>query len=200
MTSLAILLLSLLALALIGVLALRAVQIRRERQRTTSELAVAKAAHDYLARYKVKGRVVAALLPDDSMVLLIETPPQKKLRFSYIIEQPIKNFIRVHTGVDLDRIFWRFPIPPAVSQVPDVCYVDPTTVAASPPTQSEPVPLILDAAKPAESAPKVAATAPEEEDEYFRYDSYRIEEVSWEDFSTVSGGHPPSAVFPPEKK
>ena len=140
---------------------------------------------------------MAMLLPEERMVLLIETPPQKKLRFSYIIEQPIKNYVRVHTAVELDRIFWRFPIPPANTKVPDVCYVDPTTMTPLA-TEPESVPQRENAA--AEKKPKPASNAVDDDDDYFQQDSYRIEEVSWEDFSTISGGRPPGVAAPEDKK
>ncbi len=182
----------------IGVLLVqRVLQLKRDNARATQEEAVAKAARDYLARYKVRGRVIAMLLPDERMVLLIETPPQKKLRFSYIIEQPIKNYIRVHTGVELNRIFWRFPIPPAVTKVPDVCYVDPATMAPLAQAAGDAAPTAV-----AGAAKKVgaASNAVDDDDDYFQHDSYRIEEVSWEDFSTISGGQPPNAGAPEDEK
>ena len=184
MNLLVLLLLGVLLLALIAVLGLRMLQVKREKQRTAQENAVAKAAHDYLSRFKVRARIVAMLLPDDKMVLLIETPPQKRLRFSYIIEQPIKNYVRVHTGVDLGRIFWRFPIPPKASKAADVHYVDPTTISKPSASAKHVAPAPIAEAAPAPSAKDFVA---EDDDEYFRQDSYRIEEVSWEDFSTISG-------------
>ena len=82
--------------ALIAVIPLMGVLLanaRRDKRREAREAAVAKAAYDYLARYKIRGRTIAVTLLNGSVVLMVETPPHKKLRFSYIIEQPIKNFI-----------------------------------------------------------------------------------------------------------
>lgn len=197
MTVLVLLLLGGLILALSAVLIQRFLQLRRDGLRSAQEEAMVKAARDYLARYKVRGRVIAMRLPDGHMVLLIETPPQKKLRFSYIIEQPIKNYIRVHTGVELHRIFWRFPIPPAVTKVPDVCYVDPATMTPVAQVADEAPPRVAPVAAKKTSA---ASNAVDDDDDYFQHDSYRIEEVSWEDFSTISNGQSPDADAHEDKK
>ncbi len=176
--------------ALLGMLAAVAVlltQIRRDKQRDVQESAVAKAAHDYLARYKIRSRILAATLSDNTMALMVETPPHKKLRFSYIIEQPIKNFIHVHTGVTVARIFWRFPLRSKPSQTPDVRYADASSLQKE--TSAE--------------RPEQRAEAPEVEDsddEYFQRQSYDIQEVSWEDFSTLSGGDVADELAEPQKK
>ena len=177
-------------IALFGMIASAVVlltQIRRDKRRAAQESAVAKSAHDYLARYKIRSRVLAATLADNSMALMVETPPHKKLRFSYIIEQPIKNFIQVHTGVKVAKIFWRFPLRPKPGQTPEVHYADPSTIQKK---VSEERPPQVD----------VASAAEDNEDEYFQRQSYDIEEVSWEDFSTLSGGDVPEELAEPQKK
>ena len=184
-----------LVIALIGMVATGIVlfaHTRRDKRRAAQEIAVAKSAHDYLARYKIRSRILATTLPDDSMALMVETPPHKKLRFSYIIEQPIKNFIRLHTGVEVARIFWRFPIPSKPNQAPEVQYVDPSTIPVDAGGENTPVVAPAQASPPPESA--------DDEDEYFQHQSYHIEEVSWEDFSTLSGGDAPDYVSEPVKK
>ena len=165
---------------------------RRDKRREAREIAVAKVAQEYLARYKIRGRTIAATLPDESIALMVETPPHKKLRFSYIIEQPIKNFIRLHTGVEVARIFWRFPLPPRPSQTAEIQYADPSTIQLDAGEESTTVVTPAPASPPPESD--------DDEDEYFQHQSYHIEEVSWEDFSTVSGGDAPDHVSEPVKK
>jgi type II secretory pathway pseudopilin PulG len=177
-------------IALFGMIASAVVlitQIRRDKQRAAQESAVAKAAYDYLARYKIRSRVLAATLADNSMALMVETPPHKKLRFSYIIEQPIKNFIQMHTGVQVAKIFWRFPLRPKSNQTPEVHYADASTI------QKE-----LASERPRQV--DVTTTVEDSEDEYFQRQSYDIEEVSWEDFSTLSGGEVPDELAEPQKK
>jgi type II secretory pathway pseudopilin PulG len=148
----------------------------REKRRAEQEDEVAKAAQEYLSRFEIRARIVASTLPDNRIVLMIETPPHKKLRFSYIIEQPIKQFVLKQTEIEVDRMFWRFPMPPKNTQAPEVQYGAGATIIPSPQAAA------TQAAEPGESQ---AATL-DFEDEYFHGQSYQIEEVSWDDFSTVS--------------
>ena len=45
---------------------------------------------------------------DNQPVVLIQVSPQKKLRFSNIIEIQIKKFIRINLSVEVPAVFWRF--------------------------------------------------------------------------------------------
>ncbi len=180
MNALTIILMGVTLAAMIGAVGVLLINRRQDKRRGAAEDAVAKAAQDYFARFQIRARTIGAKLPDDSMVLMVETPPHKKLRFSFIIEPPIKNFIRVQTGVEVARIFWRFPIPPKKTSAPDVKYADADTI-------------LLDTEQTRPSAGETAAPPPEsietemETDDYFRqHQSYHIEEVSWEDFSSIT--------------
>ncbi len=165
--------------AVIAALGMALANYLRDKRQAEREDDVAKAAQEYLSRFEIKARIVAVTLPGNRTVLMVETPPHKKLRFSYIIEQPIKQFVLKQTQVEVDRMFWRFPMPAKGAQAPEVQYGCPTTQVVPLPE----VPVTPEAA-PGDKAP-AAATA-DEEDEYFQRHSYQIEEVSWEDFSTVS--------------
>jgi len=151
---------------------------RRDQKRASREALVAKMAQEYLSRFEIRAKIVATTLGNGKIALMIETPPHKKLRFSYIIEQPIRQFIQKQTNIEVDRLFWRFPMADKKTKVPDVQYGIPTTVML-PPEQTMP------AVKPVPTAAPAAAVV-EEEDEYFQGQSYHIEEVSWNDFSTIS--------------
>lgn len=164
--------------AMIGAVGILLINRYQDKRRDKAEEAVAKAAHDYFARFQIRARTIGTQLADDSMVLMVETPPHKKLRFSYIIEPPIKNFIRVQTGIEVARIFWRFPIPARETRTPEVKYADPDTLQLEP-AQAQP-----SAADPGVVSPQPLDT---ESDDYFhQHQTYHIEEVSWEDFSTVT--------------
>ncbi|MBI5752184.1 MAG: hypothetical protein HZA59_08590 [Hydrogenophilales bacterium] len=166
--------------AMIGAVGVLLINRRQDKRRGAAEDAVAKAAQDYFARFQIRARTIGALLPDDSMVLMVETPPHKKLRFSYIIEPPIKNFIRVQTGIEVARIFWRFPIPPKKTSAPEVKYADPDTLQLDS-EQTQPT------GDETASLPPLPMEAEMETDDYFRqHQSYHIEEVSWEDFSSIT--------------
>ena len=157
----------------------------RDKRRAQRENKVALAAQEYLARFEVHARIVAVTLPDKSIVLMVETPPHKKLRFSYIIEQPIKHFVLKQTQVEIARLFWRFPLPPKNSQAADVQYGCPTTQILSEP---QAVATPASPATPPGVAPETTE-AKEDEDEYFQRQAYQIEEVSWEDYSKLDPGN-----------
>lgn len=175
--------------AMLGAIGVLFINRRQDKRRETSEEAVGKAAQEYFARFQIRARTIGSRLPDDSMVLMVETPPHKKLRFSYIIEPPIKNYIRVQTGIDVARIFWRFPIPGKTTKAPDVQYADPDTIQLDP-TQAQP------AAENSSATPAVKPVEIDvESDDYFhQHQTYHIEEVSWENFSTVTQGAPESGA------
>lgn len=175
------------AVAVIAALWMALANYLRDKRQAEREDDVAKAAQEYLSRFEIRARIVAVTLPGNFMVLMIETPPHKKLRFSYIIEQPIKQFILKQTEIEVDRMFWRFPMP-AKGAATEVQYGCPTTqVMPLPGAPATPQ------AAPGDKAP--AAATVDEEDEYFLRHSYQIEEVSWADFSSASkiegGANPP---------
>ena len=177
MNLLSIILIGIAVAAMLGAVGVLLINRRQDKQRGLAEDAVAKAAQDYFARFKIRVRTIGAQLSDDSVVLMVETPPHKKLRFSYIIEPPIKNFIRVQTGIEVSRIFWRFPIPQKQTQAPEVNYADADTIQLNA-EQTDPA---------VENVVALTQSAETETDDYFhQHQTYHIEEVSWDDFSTVT--------------
>ena len=177
MNLLSIILIGIAVAAMLGAVGVLLINRRQDKQRGLAEDAVAKAAQDYFARFKIRARTIGAQLSDDSVVLMVETPPHKKLRFSYIIEPPIKNFIRVQTGIEVSRIFWRFPIPQKQTQAPEVNYAVADTIQLNA-EQAEPI---------VENIVALTQSAETETDDYFhQHQTYHIEEVSWDDFSTVT--------------
>lgn len=177
MNLLSIILIGIAVAAMLGAVGVLLINRRQDKQRGLAEDAVAKAAQDYFARFKIRARTIGAQLSDDSVVLMVETPPHKKLRFSYIIEPPIKNFIRVQTGIEVSRIFWRFPIPQKQTQAPEVNYADADTIQLNA-EQTDPA---------VENVVALTQSAETETDDYFhQHQTYHIEEVSWDDFSTVT--------------
>ena len=177
MNLLSIILIGVALAAMLGTMGVLLMHRRQDKQRGLAEDAVAKAAQDYFARFQIRARTIGAQLSDDSVVLMVETPPHKKLRFSYIIEPPIKNFIRVQTGIEVSRIFWRFPIPQKQTQAPEVNYAVADTLQLKA-EQTEPI---------VENVVALTQSAETETDDYFhQHQTYHIEEVSWDDFSTVT--------------
>lgn len=177
MNPLSIILIGVALVAMLGTVGMLLIRRRQDTRRGADEDAVAKAAQEYFARFKIRTRTIGALLPNGNMVLMVETPPHKKLRFSYIIEPSIKDFIRVQTGIEVSRIFWRFPVVQKQTQAAEVNYADASTAQ-------------LNAEQTGPSLENIVAPTPSEEtetDDYFhQHQTYHIEEVSWDNFSTVT--------------
>ncbi|MCE5181641.1 MAG: hypothetical protein LLG15_07565 [Betaproteobacteria bacterium] len=62
----------------------------------------------FLEARGVENFKVYTIAYEDQPVVLIQAEPQKKLRFSNIIEIQIKNFIRDTLSIEVPAVFWRF--------------------------------------------------------------------------------------------
>lgn len=71
-------------------------------------LAINQAAFIFLEVRGVENFKVYTIAYDEQPVILIQVAPQKKLRFSNIIEIQIRKFIRDNLSVEVPAIFWRF--------------------------------------------------------------------------------------------
>lgn len=70
--------------------------------------AITIAVHRFLESRGVINFKVYTLVYEDKPVVLIQAEPQKKLRFSNILEIQIKQFIREKLDKDVPAVFWRF--------------------------------------------------------------------------------------------
>lgn len=70
--------------------------------------AITVAVHQFLESRGVINFKVYTLVYEDKPVVLIQAEPQKKLRFSNILEIQIKKFIRENLDTDVPGVFWRF--------------------------------------------------------------------------------------------
>lgn len=95
-------------LAILGYVLLLKHRARRLAQNTR---AVTVAIVDY---FRADGIEVAAeAIPrpgGKSYIAFVESEPMKRFRYSHIIEITLRMHIRHECGVELERIFWRFPI------------------------------------------------------------------------------------------
>ena len=71
-------------------------------------LAINQAAYQFLEVRGVENFKVYTIAYDNQPVVLIQVEPQKKLRFSNIIEIQIKKFVREKLSVEVPAVFWRF--------------------------------------------------------------------------------------------
>lgn len=177
------------AAALAGGFWLHGSERRRLVRRKQAEGQAAKAALEYLTRFGVRCATAAIAVGEGKLVILIETEPQKKLRFSYIVEQPLRDYVNKTTGLNVRWVYWRFPVPRTQQKVPDVKYGGPETIAMIDNRDVLP--------PPAAEGPEAKTTAAEAEiDDYFQEQSYQIEEVGWDQFDTLSGEPGPSGEQP----
>lgn len=75
--------------------------------KTTLE-AINQIANKFLEIRKIENYKVYTIAYDNHPVVLIQVAPQKKLRFSNIIEIQIKKYIHIHLSVEVPAVFWRF--------------------------------------------------------------------------------------------
>lgn len=62
----------------------------------------------FLELRQVENFKVYVVLFDQQPIALIKAQPQKRLRFSNILEIQIRKFVKEHTGIDMPAVFWRF--------------------------------------------------------------------------------------------
>lgn len=70
--------------------------------------AINQAVYHFLEVRGVENFKVYTIAYDEQPVILIQVAPQKKLRFSNIIEIQIRKFIRDGLSIEVPAVFWRF--------------------------------------------------------------------------------------------
>jgi hypothetical protein len=166
---------------LIGILAYAA-SVKMKAARNKRETALIRSTIiDYFRRSGVE--VSADCMSFDGnrrFTVVVESEPMKRFRLSHIIEMTLREHIRKNCGLELDKIYWRFPIKEAA--------------------RSSAVPGVIDGAPDAPDAPEAANVAArkadESPDEYINegLEHYRhipkpeVTELSWESFEAVATG------------
>ncbi len=104
-------LLYLVAVNVIAMLGYVLVLKRRARRMERNTAAVTKAIVDYFHADGIGVAVEAIPRPGGkSYIAFVESEPMKRFRYSHIIEITLRMHVRHECGVELERIFWRFPI------------------------------------------------------------------------------------------
>lgn len=165
----------LLVLNVIGVIAYALTARMRARRERDNIVAIRAAILDYFRRSGVEVAVGCARLAGGTgFTAVVESEPMKRFRLSHIIEMTLREHVRKSCGLELDKIYWRFP----VKQVADA-----VTAATQP------------GAAPAD-ARGGEKKADEFSDEYINegLENYRnipkpeVEELPWEQFEQVTTG------------
>ena len=66
------------------------------------------AVHHFLLIREVRNFKVYTIDHEDNPVVLIQAEPQRKLRFSNILEIQIKRHVKEKLGLEIPAVFWRF--------------------------------------------------------------------------------------------
>lgn len=85
--------------------------LQKEKQKTIGKntlKTINQIVYNFLEVRGVENFKVYTIAYDDQPVVLIQAEPQKKLRFSNIIEIQIKKFIRETLSIEVPAVFWRF--------------------------------------------------------------------------------------------
>lgn len=172
-------LLILLALNVIGVVAYALTVRLRGRREQENITSIRAAILDYFRRSGVEVAVACARLPGNAgFTAVVESEPMKRFRLSHIIEMTLREHVRKSCGLELDKIYWRFPVKQVAEAV----------TAAKAGTDAATAP----------SGPAGEKKADEFSDEYINegLEHYRhipkpeVEELPWEQFEQVTTGGP----------
>lgn len=109
-------LLGLLAAVVLGIIAY-AVSVKLAARRKQREIVLIRATIiDYFRR---SGVTVSADCFDGNGIYtaVVESEPMKRFRLSHIIEMTIREHVRKASGLELDKVYWRFPIKEATQAV-----------------------------------------------------------------------------------
>lgn len=85
--------------------------LKKEKQETIDKdtlQSINQIAYRFLEVRGVENFKVYTIAYDSQPVVLIQAEPQKKLRFSNIIEIQIKKFVRDNLKLEVPAVFWRF--------------------------------------------------------------------------------------------
>lgn len=85
-------------------------KLRQRRNRRNID-AITAAALDYFRKSGV-GVAIACISPQQNnrYTAVIESEPMKRFRLSHIIETTLRDHVRKTCGLELEKVYWRFPI------------------------------------------------------------------------------------------
>lgn len=103
--------------------------------------AINKSVENFLASRGVEDFRVYTLEYGGHPVVLIKAKPQKKLRYSNILEAQIRQMVQKHMNIDVPAVFWRFKVDYEMAPGPeqaDYDYDEAGSSMAEEPTQPMP--------------------------------------------------------------
>lgn len=170
-----LLLAGLVALILMGIVAYAIVITVKARGEKRKLAAITDALIDYFRKTGLEVSAGCTILAGSQyFTAVIETEPMKRFRLSHIIEIALRDHVRKACGLELGKVFWRFPIKDTSVAV---AMGAPVTLAPAGNTNTKP---------------------PEKTDEYINegLEQYKyipkveVTELSWEQFAEASTTEP----------
>ncbi len=97
---------------------------RKQRKAAADANRIATAVAEYFARSGAQ--VGAQCHPvQGRFLVLVESEPLKRFRYSHIVEASLIGHVEKALGLQVDRVFWRFPLPIGTSSPQDTADIKP---------------------------------------------------------------------------
>ena len=97
---------------------------RKQRKVVADAHRIVVAVKEYFSRSSAE--VSAQCLPvQGHFLILVESEPLKRFRYSHIVEASLISHVEKLLGLQVDRVFWRFPLPVGASSVQDTADLKP---------------------------------------------------------------------------
>lgn len=110
-------LIGVLAALIIGVLAYAVAANRKASRVKRDAAAIRHTIIDYFRRSGVEVSADCTSFDNGLYTAVVESEPMKRFRLSHIIEMTLREHVRKNCGLELDKIYWRFPIKEATQAV-----------------------------------------------------------------------------------
>ncbi|MBV8634761.1 MAG: hypothetical protein JO002_09750 [Burkholderiaceae bacterium] len=121
--------LGVLGAALVAVLGMLIYMVGEKRRAARGRKAldqVSAALVEYFRKTGVAVSVGCVNLQGDRFTAFVESEPMKQFRLSHIIEIALRDHVKKACGVELDKIYWRFPIKVAPREAAAAGNAEPT--------------------------------------------------------------------------
>ncbi len=104
---------------IVGILAYVLILKHRMRTQTRRQAMLAAQIVDYFRHSGAEVRVTCIPGPDGRrFIATIDSEPLKRFRYSHIVEMSLCNHVFKTCGIEIDRVYWRFPVKASV-QAPE---------------------------------------------------------------------------------
>ncbi len=110
-------LLAVLAALIIGILVYAATVQLKTRRANRNAMGIRVTLIEYFRRSGVEVSADVFSLDGEHYTAVVESEPMKRFRLSHIIEMTLREHVRKSCGLELDKVYWRFPIKEATQVV-----------------------------------------------------------------------------------